>query len=119
MSAGLPLIAPNSGGVTSYADADNAWLVNPDSVCFAMAAQEVRNRAGAYAGKVINARVTASRFRWSVVTSRFLNLCRELVAITRHSHRIPAIAPRVWSTPGDSWGREIGFGHRESQSKIT
>jgi glycosyltransferase involved in cell wall biosynthesis len=111
MSAGIPLIAPNSGGVTSYAGAHNAWLVNPDSAGFALAAQEVRNRAGGYVDKVINARLTASRFQWSIVTSKFLNLCRDLVAITLHSHRMPAIAPLVWSTPGDSWGREIGFGH--------
>jgi alpha-1,6-mannosyltransferase len=37
MAAGLPLVAPNAGGVLSYADETNAWLAEPNGESFAAA----------------------------------------------------------------------------------
>lgn len=41
MASGVPTVAPNSGGILSYATNDNAWLVEPTGEAFAMAIREV------------------------------------------------------------------------------
>jgi glycosyltransferase involved in cell wall biosynthesis len=43
MASGVPTVAPNSGGILSYADNDNAWLVEPNGEAFATAIREVVN----------------------------------------------------------------------------
>jgi alpha-1,6-mannosyltransferase len=98
MAAGLALIAPNSGGVTSYADRTNAWLVSADADAIAAAAREIRNNPGARTSKIMAARQTAKRFDWPVVTSRLLKLYEEITAITNDSRLAPRLSPRTWST---------------------
>jgi glycosyltransferase involved in cell wall biosynthesis len=41
MASGVPTVAPNGGGILSYATNDNAWLVQPDGESFAEAIREV------------------------------------------------------------------------------
>jgi len=41
MASGAPTVAPNSGGILSYATNENAWLVEPDAEAFAAAIREV------------------------------------------------------------------------------
>jgi Glycosyltransferase len=41
MASGVPTVAPNSGGILSYATNDNAWLVDATAVKFAEAIREV------------------------------------------------------------------------------
>ncbi|MBA2335274.1 MAG: glycosyltransferase [Pyrinomonadaceae bacterium] len=41
MASGVPTVAPNAGGILSYASNENAWLVEPDSESFATAIREV------------------------------------------------------------------------------
>jgi glycosyltransferase involved in cell wall biosynthesis len=41
MASGLPLVAPNSGGILSYANDENAWLVEPTADAFANAISDV------------------------------------------------------------------------------
>jgi glycosyltransferase involved in cell wall biosynthesis len=107
MAAGLALVAPDSGGVTSYANASNAWLTRPTAQCFAAAIRAAAADPVARAARAANARATAVSYRWEIVASRFLGVCREIHALTqglRHSASVPASA---WSTPGDAFGREI------------
>lgn len=104
MASGLAVIAPNSGGVTSYANERNAWLVNPNPGEFAAAARFIRANEAVRQEKAIAARETAESFRWSSVTLRFLELYRDMVTST------PTINPHSWSTPGDYLGREITVG---------
>jgi glycosyltransferase involved in cell wall biosynthesis len=107
MAAGLALVAPDSGGVTSYANASNAWLTRPAAECFTAAIREAAADPAARAARAANARATAVSHRWEIVASRFLGVCREIHALTqglRQSASVPACA---WSTPGDTFGREI------------
>ncbi len=61
MASGVPTLAPNSGGILSYASNENAWLVEPNGEDFAAAVREIigddelRNR------KVTNALATAGQ----------------------------------------------------------
>lgn len=41
MASGVPVIAPNSGGILSYATNDNAWLMDPTGADFAAAVQQI------------------------------------------------------------------------------
>jgi glycosyltransferase involved in cell wall biosynthesis len=107
MAAGLALVAPDSGGVTSYANTSNAWLTPPTAACFAAAILAAAADPAARAARARNARATAVSYRWEVAAARFLGVCREIHALTqglRESASVPACA---WSTPGDAFGREI------------
>lgn len=55
MASGVPTVAPNSGGILSYASDENAWLMEPTGESFASAIleivgnEELRNRKIEYA----------------------------------------------------------------------
>lgn len=79
MAANLPLVAPNSGGVTSYADDSNAWLAAaPDGESFANAVREIFSDHQAREAKLARARATAEAHSWSSVTRRLFTLYDEL-----------------------------------------
>jgi alpha-1,6-mannosyltransferase len=98
MAAGLALIAPNTGGVTTYANRTNAWLVSADPEAMAAAAREIRMNPITRNAKISAARETAERFGWPVVTKRLLELYEEITAITRNRQLQPLVSPRTWST---------------------
>jgi alpha-1,6-mannosyltransferase len=102
MAAGTPLIAPDQGGVTSYADGSNAWLARPVAEEFASAIMAASAQPELRRQRVLAARRTAEEFDWPRVTSRFLDLYRELGSVVSRQKAVPAF----WSTPGDAWGRE-------------
>jgi glycosyltransferase involved in cell wall biosynthesis len=41
MASGVPTLAPNAGGILTYANSDNAWLVEPTPEEFVSAVQEI------------------------------------------------------------------------------
>ena len=78
MAAGLPLVAPNAGGVLSYADETNAWLAEPNGESFAAAAGAIFNDPATRKDRLARARWTAQQYNWQVVTDRFFQLYDEL-----------------------------------------
>lgn len=108
MASGLALVAPNTGGVTSYATDANAWLTDATPEAYAAQVRAIRADPDSRSRKIALARETALEFRWSTITSQFLSLYRELHAATRDKHSAPARSARTFSTPGDLFGREIG-----------
>jgi alpha-1,6-mannosyltransferase len=107
MASGLALVAPDAGGVTSYAHQANAWLTRPSAEAFARAIEAVRANPAARSLKVEAARTTAEAHRWTNVAARYLRLYRELHALTQGEHSTETIAARSYSTPGDAFGREL------------
>jgi alpha-1,6-mannosyltransferase len=107
MAAGLALVAPNTGGVTSYANDANAWLTPATPEAFARQIRSVQADPDVRARKTARARETALEYQWSNVTSQFLSLYRELHAAARDKHFAPAKPARTYSTPSDWFGREI------------
>jgi alpha-1,6-mannosyltransferase len=79
MAAGLPLVAPNAGGVLSYADETNAWLAEPNGESFAAAAREIFNDPAARKDRLARARWTAQQYQWRFVTDSFFQLYDELI----------------------------------------
>lgn len=105
MASGLPLVAPDVGGVTSYANASNAWLAPAEARSFACAIHRVQTGSHERDCKISAALETAAAFDWPVVAREFLELYREM-ARSFQEGREPVRAPYFYSTQGDYWGRE-------------
>jgi alpha-1,6-mannosyltransferase len=106
MASGLALIAPNTGGVTTYANETNAWLVSADPAAMAAAARAIRAHPAATAAKIGAARQTAERFSWPVVTNRLLEVYEEITSFTRDRRFQPRLSPRAWSTE-TQWNQNV------------
>lgn len=74
MSAGLPLVAPASGGVLTYANDENAWLCENTAAGFAEAVDGVFADEGIRRRKIAKARLTAEAFSWTRVTVNYFQL---------------------------------------------
>jgi alpha-1,6-mannosyltransferase len=83
MASGLPLVAPASGGVLSYANRLNAWLAEPQPEVFAAAVGEVFCNPAARQRRVESALLTAQHFAWPEVASRFFRLYDQMHACFR------------------------------------
>lgn len=59
MASGVPTVAPNAGGILSYASDENAWLVEPNGGCFATAIREIVDNKELRTKKIHSALETA------------------------------------------------------------
>ena len=64
MASGLPVAAPNSGGVLSYADRENSWLSEPDPTSFADAIRNIFSDNSDRLAKIQNALKTSAKYKW-------------------------------------------------------
>jgi glycosyltransferase involved in cell wall biosynthesis len=74
MAAGLPLVAPASGGILTYANTENAWLTENTTRSFAHAVQRVHADPEACRQKTARARRTAERHSWRRITDDYFQL---------------------------------------------
>jgi alpha-1,6-mannosyltransferase len=84
MASGLALVAPHSGGITSYADESCAWLVPPDTDSFVRAINgaadpELRRK------KAAAARQVAQEYDWPIVAARLFGWFDRLVELQSQS----------------------------------
>ncbi|HXY26482.1 MAG TPA: glycosyltransferase [Candidatus Acidoferrum sp.] len=80
MAAGLPLVAPASGGLLTYANRRNAWLTEATPGDFAAAIESALSDGPARREKLEKARKTTQEFSWSRVTARYFLLYDRLHA---------------------------------------
>jgi glycosyltransferase involved in cell wall biosynthesis len=80
MAAGLPLVAPASGGVLTYATRDNSWLAHSGAESFADAVRAVMSDPATRARKIDNARATAAALSWTRVAANYFHLYDEFHA---------------------------------------
>jgi alpha-1,6-mannosyltransferase len=78
MASGVPLVAPDSGGVTSYAHSSNAWVVPATADAFSTAIREILREPAERARRVHAARATAEELDWSAACGRFYSLYQDL-----------------------------------------
>jgi len=78
MASGLPLVAPDRGGVSTYAHSENAWTAAPDPESFVSAIHALLDDADETARRARNALHMAAEFRWEKVAAGFLDLYAEL-----------------------------------------
>ena len=83
MASGLPVVVPDSGGVTTYADSTNAWVVPPSANSFARAVMEAATNAALRDQKAGRALETAFNLRWDRVADSFLDLYEDLGRLAR------------------------------------
>jgi glycosyltransferase involved in cell wall biosynthesis len=74
MAAGLPLVAPASGGVLTYANEQNAWLCGNTAGAFAEAVGRVLSDEEIRLQKIARARRTAEEFSWPGITANYFQL---------------------------------------------
>jgi alpha-1,6-mannosyltransferase len=109
MASGVPVVAPASGGVLSYAGPRNAWLSAPDGAAFARSVRAIVRYPEDRERRVSEALRTAAKYSWPVVADRFLDLYAYLHSLLHGSAaRTPALEPAFVSTPGNRWGVEPG-----------
>jgi len=72
MASGVPTVAPNAGGILSYASNENAWLVEPTGDAFAAAVREIVDNSELRTSKVENALQTARANTREYSTDRLL-----------------------------------------------
>ena len=80
MAAGLPVVAPASGGLLTYANRQNAWLTEPTPEAFAAMIKSAVSDAALRREKAARGRKTAQEFAWSRVTERYFLLYDRLYA---------------------------------------
>lgn len=106
MAAGLPLVAPNRGGVTTYANETNAWLADPTGEAFAAAVSRVVVDDESRTRRSQLARATALDYRWERSAAEYLRLYSEIHERGRGrvaaNHRPPTFS----STRGNWLGME-------------
>jgi glycosyltransferase involved in cell wall biosynthesis len=72
MASGAPTLAPNAGGILSYANGDNAWLVEPTGEKFAEAVRGITKNPELRKQKTEKAVETARNNTWKNSTDRLL-----------------------------------------------
>jgi phosphatidylinositol alpha 1,6-mannosyltransferase len=77
MAAGLPLVAPASGGILTYANFENAWLADNTAESFADAVQSVNADSSLRRAKIEFARRTAAQFSWPRITQNYFRIYDE------------------------------------------
>jgi glycosyltransferase involved in cell wall biosynthesis len=92
LASGLPLVAPNSGGVLAYANSENSWLTTADAKSFARAVQAVFEDRQERARKIANALKTAAALTWEKAAGRYLDLYREIWEHSRGGQRTTSAA---------------------------
>jgi hypothetical protein len=83
MASGTPVVAPNCGGITSYANSDNAWTVRPDAMSFANAIEEAAFDLAGRECKTRSALATAQRHQWARIAADYLALYRNIAEASR------------------------------------
>ncbi|MEP6900363.1 MAG: glycosyltransferase [Actinomycetota bacterium] len=74
MASGLPVVAPNSGGVLSYATDENAWLAETEVEGYFAAVRDVFNNDESRERKIENAIETARQYSWENSTDNLFAL---------------------------------------------
>ena len=72
MASGIPTVAPNAGGILSYATNENAWLVEATGEAFANAVREIVTDDDSRVSKTAKALETARQNTREVSTDRLL-----------------------------------------------
>lgn len=80
MASGVPTVAPNAGGILSYATNDNAWLVEPTGEAFAAAVREVVDDPELTNSKIEKALETARQNTGEISTDRLLSTYDKMFA---------------------------------------
>jgi glycosyltransferase involved in cell wall biosynthesis len=80
MASGVPTVAPNRGGILSYATNENAWLTRATGEKFAEAVREIMEKPELRNQKTEKAVETARQNTWEISTERLIATYDEIFA---------------------------------------
>jgi glycosyltransferase involved in cell wall biosynthesis len=116
MASGLPVIVPNSGGVCSYANLENAWIAEPDSASVSSAVESLLDQPSEAARRMRNALQKAARFSWPSVAASFLDLYAVLHQASAATGNAPVVLPAPAFTSTPARGFSLAFSRGASHS---
>jgi hypothetical protein len=99
MASGVPVVAPDRGGVLSYATNDDAWLCAANAQPFASSVIEACSNESESRRRSRNARATAERFDWTIISERYFSMLD-----TPHTRGISGMASPPLGFAIDAWG---------------
>lgn len=114
MASGLPVVAPDSGGVLSYANDENAWLAETEVEGYFAAVRDVFNDDANRARKIENALETSRRYSWENSTDRLFALYDEMYEDFHSRRRLNICEPENKKT--EFAGRDILTEQKPSES---
>jgi glycosyltransferase involved in cell wall biosynthesis len=79
LASGIPLVAPNAGGVLSYANDTNSWLSEPTSEKYAAAIRAIFEDESIRKCRVQKGIETASRYSWEASTDALFSIYDEML----------------------------------------
>ncbi len=88
MASGIPVVAPNSGGILSYATSENAWLVEPLAENFVGAIREIFSAPEKSQTKISCALQTTKQYTWEISTDRLFSFYDEMFEDFRHRNEL-------------------------------
>lgn len=94
MASGLPVVAPNSGGVLSYATEENAWLGEAAVEDFFATVRDVFNDDATREMKIRNAVETVQSLTWEHSTDRLFALYDEMYEDFLRRHDLHVYQPQ-------------------------
>ena len=117
MASGVPLIAPDSGGIASYANHENAWVTQANVESFTQAVETVFANEPERRRRLENALRTAQEHSWERATGAFLDLYSDLhrAAINNSS---AILRPSFTSTPAQGLGLACFRGASQGAERI-
>jgi len=101
MAAGLPVLAPDSGGLLTYANSENTWLTAATPSAFAEAIRTMAREPEAVGRKAARAMKTAASFSWHHATRRYFALYDQFHArfmSELRPVRERSLSPQTWSS---------------------
>ena len=93
MASGVPLVAPNSGGVLSYANSDNAWLASPDPIEFTRALSSALECDDERRRRVGNALAKSQEYCWETSTDERFAIYDQMYEMFVGRHQLFDYAP--------------------------
>jgi glycosyltransferase involved in cell wall biosynthesis len=95
MASGLPVVAPDSGGVLSYATDENAWLSETETEGYFSAVRDVFNDDEKRTRKIKNALETAAKYSWENSTDNLFALYDKMYRDFRRRRKLFINEPEV------------------------
>ena len=80
MASETPVVAPNAGGVLTYANNENMWLAEPNAAEFAAAVQNIFADERLTKAKIVNAYNTAQKYTWDKSTDHLFEIYDQMHA---------------------------------------
>jgi len=102
MASGLSLVAPDRGGVTSYANSGNAYLAPPTAEAFADAILTACEQGPTREAKVRAARKAAEGLSWPQVAASFLRLYEAIHELHMRKEQLHLASPAFVSSRASS-----------------